>query len=169
VSLAQRVQGSAPGTVVTAYVVTSYANTYDDVRLEDYIRPGATVAVREAAERCLTDPSLAASLIAVSSGESVFSTDLSTGPLGERLRENSPTAEMDVPLLVGQGTGDEVINIAITEAWVAPQCEAGYELDFREYPDRTHMGVLDADSPLTDELPTSTADRFAGNPAESTC
>jgi hypothetical protein len=37
--------------VVTAYFLTAYANTYDDVRLEDYVRTGATVTVREAAER----------------------------------------------------------------------------------------------------------------------
>jgi len=169
VPLAQRVQGAAAGTVVTAFFLTSYANTYDDVRLEDYVQPGATVTVREAAERCLTDPSLAASLIAASGGESLFSTDLSAGPLGERLRENTPTADMSMPLLVAAGTGDEVINIAINELWVAQQCDAGYELDFRTYPDRTHMGVLDADSPLTEELTAWTVDRFAGDPADSTC
>jgi acetyl esterase/lipase len=169
VPLAQRVQGKAAGTVVTSYFVTAYANTYDDVRLDDYIRPGARVTVREAAERCLTDPGLAASLITASGGESVFSTDLSTGPLGDRLRENTPTADIDAPLLVAGGTGDEVINIAINEGWVAKQCAAGYELDFRTYPDRSHMGVLEAESPLTDELTAWTADRFARKPAASTC
>ena len=169
VSLAQRVQGAAAGTVVTAYFLTAYATTYDDVRLDDYVRPGARVAVREAAERCLTDPGLAASLIAASSGESLFSADLATGPLGDRLRENTPTADMDAPLLVAAGTSDEVINIAINEGWVAKQCAAGYELDFRKYPDRSHMGVLEADSPLTEELTAWTADRFEGRPAASTC
>lgn len=169
VPLAQRVQGAAAGTVVSAYFTTAYANTYDDVRLDDYVRPGARVQVREAAERCLTDPGLAASLIA-SGGESIFGADLSSGPLGERLRENTPTTDMGgAPLLVAGGTGDEVINIAINEGWVAKQCDAGYKLDFRTYPDRTHMGVLDAESPLTEELTTWTADRFAGKPAASTC
>jgi len=169
VLLTERVQGAAAGTVVTAYMLTAYANTYDDVRLDDYVRPGARVVVREAAERCLGDPGLAASFITASGGESVFGTDLSGGPLGDRLRENTPTADMDPPLLVAAGTGDKVINIAINEGWVEQQCDAGYELDFRTYPDRTHMGVLDVDSPLTEELIAWTADRFAGEPAESTC
>jgi hypothetical protein len=73
------------------------------------------------------------------------------------------------PLFVGQGTGDEVINIAITKQWVHKQCSAGYKLDFRTYAGRTHMGVLDADSPLTPQLSTWTADRFAGKPAPNTC
>jgi len=90
VPLAQRVQGAAAGTVVTSFFLTAYANTYDDVRLDEYVRPGATVAVREAAERCLGNPALAASLITASGGESLFRKDLSTGPLGDRLRENTP-------------------------------------------------------------------------------
>jgi hypothetical protein len=126
-------------------------------------------AVREAAERCLSDPGLAASFIAASGGESLFTKDLSTGPLGVRLRENTPTADVEPPLLVAQGMADEVINIAISEAWVRKQCAVGHELDFRKYPDRTHMGVLDADSPLTEELTAWTEDRLAGRPAASTC
>jgi hypothetical protein len=73
------------------------------------------------------------------------------------------------PLLVGQGTSDEVIDISITEQWVADECAAGRELDFRKYPDRSHMGVLDADSPLTEELIAWTADRLAGKPASNSC
>lgn len=62
-----------------------------------------------------------------------------------------------------------MIDIAINEKWVAEQCAAGHELDFRTYPERTHMSVLDADSPLTEELITWTADRFAGKLASNTC
>ena len=76
---------------------------------------------------------------------------------------------MEPPLLVAQGTADEVVDIAITEAWIRKQCAAGYELDFRGYPDRNHMGVLAADSPLTGELTEWTIDRFEGEPAASTC
>jgi acetyl esterase/lipase len=169
VALGQKVQGTAPGTIVTAFLLVAYANTYDDVRLADYVRPGARVLVREAAERCLSNPGLAASLIAASGGESLFTKDLSTGPGGDRLRENTPTTDMEPPLLVAQGTADEVVDIAITEAWVRKQCAAGYELDFRTYPDRSHMGVLEADSPLTEELTAWTIDRFEGKPATSTC
>jgi uncharacterized membrane protein HdeD (DUF308 family)/acetyl esterase/lipase len=170
VPLAESVQNAAAGSVVLAFVLEAYSGTYDDVNVDDYVRPGARAQVREAAERCLTDPGLIASVVAASSGESIFATDLSEGPLGDRLRENTPTADVGgVPLLVAQGTGDEVIDISITEAWVPEQCAAGYELDFRTYPDFSHMGVLDAPSPLPDELNAWTADRFAGNPAESTC
>ena len=167
--LVESVQDAAAGTVVSAYMITAYSGTYDDVRVDDYVRRGARVQVREAARRCLTDPGLAASVIAGSGGQSIFDADFSTGPLHDRLRENTPTADMDPPLLVAQGTGDEVIAIVINEGWVAKQCAAGYNLEFRTYPELTHMGLLDADSALTDELITWTAERFAGRPATSSC
>jgi acetyl esterase/lipase len=170
VSLAERVQTAAAGTVVTEYVIAAYSDTYPDVRFSDYVRPGAVVQVRAAAQRCLTDPGLAASVIAGSGGQSIFGKNLASGPLGDRLRQNTPTADMGgAPLLVAGGTGDEVINIAINEKWVAGQCAAGYHLDFITYPGLTHMGVLAADSPLTGELTTWTAGRFAGKPAPATC
>lgn len=74
------------------------------------------------------------------------------------------------PLFVGQGTSDEVINIAITKKWVREQCAAGYKLDFRTYSGLSHMGVLDgATSTLPKQLAAWTADRFAGRPAPNTC
>jgi uncharacterized membrane protein HdeD (DUF308 family)/acetyl esterase/lipase len=170
IPLAKSVEHAAAGTVVTGYFLTDYANTYKDVNFDDYVRPGARVQVRKAAQRCLTDPGLAASVIAGSGGQSIFGKDLTSGPLGKRLRENTPTADMgSAPLLVAGGTGDEVINISINRKWVRDQCAAGYKLDFRTYANRTHMGVLDADSPLTKQLTRWTADRFAGKPAPNTC
>ncbi len=76
---------------------------------------------------------------------------------------------MGAPLLVAQGTRDEAINISITEKWVADQCAAGYKLDFIKYPDLTHMGLLAARSPLTSELISWTAGRFAHSPAPNSC
>ncbi len=150
-------------------MLAAYANTYDAVRLDDYVRPGARVLVREAAERCLSNPG-SGRLVGRSVGRGEpFTRDLSTGRGGDRLRENTPTADMKPPLLVAQGTADEVVDIAITEAWVREQCAAGYELDLRKYPDRTHMGVLAAESPLTEELTAWTVERFEGEPAASTC
>jgi pimeloyl-ACP methyl ester carboxylesterase len=170
IPLARSVEHAAAGTVVTGYVITDYSNTYKDVRFDDYVRPGARVQVRTAAKRCLTDPGLAASLIAASGGESIFSRDLASGPLGARLRQNTPTADVGgAPLLVAQGTGDEVIDISIAEKWVADQCAAGYNLDFIKYPNLTHMGLLDTTSPLTDDLTNWTIDRFAGKPAPNSC
>jgi len=61
---------------------------------------------------------------------------------------------MSFPLLVAAGPGDEVISIAINEGWVAKQSAAGYRPDFRTYPGGSHLGVLGADSPVSDQLAT---------------
>jgi acetyl esterase/lipase len=167
--LAKQVQFSAAGTIASAYLITSYSNTYSNVRFNDYVRAGAYVQVTHAAKRCLTDPSLAASLIAGSGGQSIARQDFSSGSLAARLSENTPTANLGgIPLLVAQGTGDEVINISITQNWVAAQCAAGYHLAFKPYPDLTHMGLL-GDSMFTTDLVDWTVDRFSGAPAPATC
>jgi hypothetical protein len=62
-----------------------------------------------------------------------------------------------------------VINIKINQDWVAAQCTAGYHLQFTQYPDKTHMGLLEASSPLTDDLIAWTADRLAERPPNPTC
>lgn len=86
---------------MTGFFLTAYSNTYPDVGFNDYVRPGARVQVENTAERRLTDPGLAASFIAGQRGESIFAEELSSGPLGERLRENTPTPDMrGAPLLV---------------------------------------------------------------------
>jgi hypothetical protein len=42
-------------------------------------------------------------------------------------------------------------------------------VELKTYDDRTHMSVLEPDSPLTADLEHWTQDRFAGAPAPSTC
>lgn len=39
--LAERVQRSAVGMIVSGYLLEAYANTYNDVSLDDYVRPAA--------------------------------------------------------------------------------------------------------------------------------
>lgn len=169
VPLGERMQSIGVGTILSAYLIAAYSDTYSDVRLSAYVRPGATVKVIQAAQRCVTDPSLAASLIAGVSGQSVSTRDVGSGALGARLRENTPTADMgSAPLLVAQGTGDEIINIALTQQWVTAQCAAGYRLAFTTYPDLTHLGIIH-DATFTTNLINWTVDRFAGRPAPNTC
>lgn len=164
------VQGQPGGALGSAYVITAYSETYDDVDFDDYVRPGASTEVREAAKRCLSDPALLISIItSLPATQSVFSADPTAGAAGRRLTENTPTALIAAPLLVAQGTGDEVIPFSITEDWVANQCAAGQHLEFVSYADLTHMGVLQPDSGLPDKLIAWTADRFTGAPDQPTC
>lgn len=169
-AMTEAVQGQLGGSLGSAFMISAYSNTYDDVDIDHYVRAGARVQVREAATRCLSDPALLASIItSLPATQSVFAVNPTSGPAGARLAENTPTEHIAAPLLVAQGTGDEVIPFSITNDWVAQRCAAGQHLEFVSYPDLTHMGVLQPDSPLPAKLITWTADRFAGQPAEPTC
>lgn len=169
-AMSAAVQGQLGGALGSAYVITAYSETYNDVHFDDYVRPGAAVEVREASKRCLSDPALVVSVItSLPATQSVFSADPTTGALGKHLADNTPTALIRAPLLVAQGTGDEVIPYSITKDWVTNQCAAGQHLEFVSYPDLTHMGVLQPDSGLPDKLIAWTADRFAGKPDQPTC
>jgi uncharacterized membrane protein HdeD (DUF308 family)/alpha-beta hydrolase superfamily lysophospholipase len=170
VTMADAVQGKLGGSLVSAYVMSAYSNTYRDVSFDSYIRAGARVQVTEAAKRCLADPGLLATIVTtLPATQSVFAVSPGTGAAGARLRQNTPTAHIAAPLLVAQGTSDEVIPISITKQWVSQQCAAGQHLDFQTYPDKTHMSVLATNSPLPKDLIAWTAARFAGQPAPQTC
>lgn len=170
VSLVQSIEHSAVGSVLVSLGLTAYSNTYDDVPFDDTIRPGAHVMIREAAERCVPSSALLASIIAGTGGDSILAEDVAGSGFGDRLRENTPSAEMPFPLLVAGGEADEVISIAITESWVADQCAAGFDdLDFRVYPGFGHLSVLEVPSVLPEELIIWTEERFSGEPGLSTC
>ena len=73
------------------------------------------------------------------------------------------------PLLVGKEPPTRSSPSPSPSSGLQTSAPRGRELDFRKYPDRSHMGLLDADSPLTEELVAWTADRFAGKPATPAC
>jgi Secretory lipase len=74
-----------------------------------------------------------------------------------------------VPLLIGQGLGDELVLLAAQQAYVTARCAAGGQVDYRTYDGFDHVSVVGAESLLVPELLAWTKDRFAGQPANSTC
>jgi acetyl esterase/lipase len=67
-------------------------------------------------------------------------------------------------LLLAQGTADGVVLPGEQRAYVAARCAAGRAIDFREYPGRTHLSLVETGSPLTPELVKWTNARLAGEP-----
>ncbi|WP_159502357.1 S9 family peptidase [Microbacterium sp. 18062] len=59
---------------------------------------------------------------------------------------------MPSPLFLGQGVEDEVIPIDMQRTLEAALCERGRAVETREYPGRTHMGVIAEGAPLIDDL-----------------
>lgn len=169
-ALVRVVEGSRLLTFFASYVAQAYSEVYDDVELDDYVRPGAQLVVREMAHRCLSERG-----IAVSVGQSllldrpVWHRDPTTGPLGERLEQNVPTGRVEAPLLVAQGAADTLVTAQAQRAWVEDRCAAGQRLDYRTYEGRDHLGLVAADSPAVADLLAWTEARLAGEPAADTC
>ena len=161
----------AVGALFEAYLVEGYARTYDDVTYADVVRPGARIAVREMAARCLADTGVVVSaLTSVVLQEPIWKNpDPYTGAFGRRLSENSPDGPMEVPLLVAQGTGDTVVLASAQDVYVAQRCENGYPVDYRRYDGLGHLQLVNSRSPLIRELVVWTRQRFADLPPRDRC
>jgi acetyl esterase/lipase len=159
------------GSIFASYVLAGYARTYDDVSLRDYVGGAAEVQVEEMAERCLSGLGALLNLAeSLTQDRSILEGDPGAGPLGARLQENVPAAPIEAPLLLAQGETDGLITPAAQEEYADQRCASGGgPVDYRAYPDRDHVGLVAADSPLVPELLEWTAQRFAGDQAPDTC
>jgi uncharacterized membrane protein HdeD (DUF308 family)/acetyl esterase/lipase len=170
VALAAGLETLPGGSIFATYMLDAYAATYEDVRVDDYVEPGARVTFDELAGRCLAEPAVFPSVLtSLSLGWSSFTTELSQGALGDRLVQNTPSGAIRAPLLVGQGDADPLVLPDVQAAFVQARCDAGEPVDFRTYPGRDHVGVVAADSPLIPELVDWTRDRFDGLEPADTC
>jgi hypothetical protein len=160
----------AIGSIFANYVLHGYANAYDDVRVADYVRPVARTVFDEAVGRCLSEPSALVSAIgSVALGDSVFSRDLASGPLLQRLEENVPTLPIEAPVLLAQGGADGLIVPTMQDNYVTSRCAAGQPIDYRTYPGLDHIPLVEADSPLLPDLFAWTEARFDGQAYVPTC
>ncbi|WP_369138756.1 lipase family protein [Modestobacter versicolor] len=173
-SLAQVVTahpGALGASLGISFVVAAYSRWYPDISLDD-VTPAARTLVREAAARCTSEPgSLVTVLtgVAVSADTPILRSDPTTGAIGRRLRENVALGPWTAPLFLAQGGVDEVISPRLQDDYVSRLCAAGHPLRYTRYADRSHMGVLEPDSPLNADLEQWTGDRLAGLPQGNTC
>jgi pimeloyl-ACP methyl ester carboxylesterase len=158
------------GSIFASYLLQGYATAYDEVAVSDYVSPVARATLDEVVGRCLAEPAVLLSAIgSVTLGDALFSRNLASGALLERLTENVPTLPIDVPLLLAQGEDDSLIVPSVQADYVAGRCDAGQAVDYRTYPGLGHVPLVEPDSPLLPELFDWTEARFAGAAAESTC
>ncbi len=169
-SMARGLTDMAGGSMLASLVLAAYSEYYDDVRFDDYVSVAGRLPMRAMATRCIVDPAFTVSVIeSLIMGDGVYTEDPTTGPLGRRLAENTPSAPLSVPLLLAQGGADRIVSPEGQRTFVAAQCAAGTTVEFREYPDLDHLGVVASGSPAVADLLTWTTDRLAGRPAVNDC
>ena len=158
------------GSVFAAYVISAYSDTYHDVSYDRYVIPAARSIVRATAGRCLGEPKILVSVIAsLADDKSIFTGSPDSGPLGDRLRQNTPSGPIQAPVLIAQGEADPLILPAMQAAYARQRCALGGALEYRTYPGLDHVGLVASDSPLTPYLLSWTQDRFDGKSAPSNC
>ncbi|GAA3759441.1 hypothetical protein GCM10022240_10060 [Microbacterium kribbense] len=151
-------------TVLTAWVLVPYSETYPDIRINDYVSPGARAIVREMAQRCPTEPGVIVSVLTalgVSEDHPLYIGDLTAGAMGRRLGENAATGKWQTPLLIAWGQRDEVIPRSEQVAFVKRLCAAGNSVQWIEYPATGHQAVMLPGSPLLPKLIDWTGGLFA--------
>ncbi|MCX5046593.1 lipase family protein [Aldersonia sp. NBC_00410] len=153
------------GGLLAAYIVAAYSRIYPDVHFDSYVRPAARTLLRDATQRCLDAPSTLVSILSglFAQGDfTVFQRDPTTGAFGARLAENSPVGRLAAPVFLAQGSSDTVVDPTMQARYVAARCADGWNLDYRSYPGRDHVGLVADDSPAMGDLFTWTEARFAG-------
>ncbi|MFD5226142.1 lipase family protein [Microbacterium sp. NPDC058342] len=160
------------GSVFASFVISAYGAAYPDVSFSRYIRPGADVTVRQMATRCLAAPDTLVSVLtvmALADDPNILADDPTTGPLGERLKQNIPPAAPGIPVLLAQGSDDDLVGFPMQSAFAQRLCTAGGAVDFRAYGGLGHLSLVEADSPAIEEALAWTADRLAELPARDGC
>lgn len=169
-AIATRMNDVRGGTVFMAYIMTAYAAAYPDVRMDDYVSPAERKLIQAASDRCTTAGNLVLQNASSNrGGPPLLSRSPVSGPLGQRLQENTPTGVGTTPLLIAQGGRDSLILPKVQRAFAKGLCDNGQRLDYREYPGRNHSGVAKGNSPFLPQLITWTERRWAGDAAHDNC
>lgn len=163
-------EGTTVGTILTSLTLVSWSRVYDDVDLDEVVRPGARTLVRDIAGRCVVAPEALPSLAeaAVLRGD-VLAVDPSTPPLAAHMAANSPDGRLAVPTIVGQGLADSVVAPGVTDAYVEQRCADGDAVTYHRYPGIDHLPIVLDGSPFDPVLLDWTVARFAGDPPPTAC
>lgn len=164
--LLEAAQGTTPGKVLTAEAVSSWSQVYPDLDFDAAVARRARAPVRAIARRCLAPDFFVVAAQTVLLPKTLLRIDLTRDPAwSRRVRENTPDGRIDAPVLVAQGTDDQIVAPAVQARWVARRCAEGQSIDFRRYP-RGHLDITRSAGP---ELVTWTARLFDGAPVPPGC
>lgn len=164
-------QGTTFGKIVSSYLIKAYAGAYPNIGVPAYVSARTRPFADDIASRCAggwpTLLSVAETGLLPSAG--IFARDPASGPLGERLRQNTPATAIAAPVFIAQGTEDDLVLPALQARYVAARCAAGQPIDYRIYPRRDHVSLVSGHPALDADLIAWTRDRFAGAPETPNC
>lgn len=164
-------QSTMFGKIVSSYLVHAYAAAYPDVGMSAYVTPRVRPLAGDIASRCVGGRATLFSVMETKllPAAGIFARDPTSGPLGERLRQNTPATTIAAPVLIAQGSDDDLVQASLQYRYVAARCAAGQPIDYRIYPGRDHVSLVAGHAALDADLVTWSRDRFAGAPDTPNC
>jgi hypothetical protein len=166
--LATGVRDTMFGRIISAYLAATW--TRIDPSLAPLVRPATAAAADRIGELCFGGRDMIAAAAMTSQMTApIFTEAAFAGPLADRLGAMAPGGPIAAPLLIAQGTHDDLVLLPRQRAFVAARCAAGQAIDYREYAGRNHLFLVAPDSPLTGDLIAWTEARLRGEPAANTC
>ncbi|MBV9421537.1 MAG: hypothetical protein JOZ98_01400 [Solirubrobacterales bacterium] len=122
------------------------------------------------ADRCLGIPeAIPSGLAAIASGQPLYAEDLLGTSLGERLRRNTPTGMIKVPLLIAHGLYAPLVIASGQDQLVKQRSDAGQNLEYRTYKGADHLSIMAPGSPVVADLLSWTEARLDGEPQGAGC
>jgi len=170
IELERNSQDTPVGRILSSYIITAYSSRFPEVHFDAYIRPFVSWLTHDMAARCMGGKEalfLAGQALLLRG--SIFSTDPTSGTLGQRLQENRPDDPINVPVMIAQGEIDELVLLDIQKTYVNERCRAGQALEFVTYLGRNHLSLVAKNSPYSNDLVEWTRARFEGKPTQSGC
>lgn len=158
------------GKIVSSYLLHAYAETYEDVRVQDYVDFYRAGLLRDIAGRCAVDARVLYSIaeLGLVPG-ALFEVTIEGTPLEARLEENVPAGPFAMPVFIGQGVDDDIVLEPVQAGFAGGLCADRTNLIYRPYEGRDHVSLVAPDSALTGDLVDWTRARFAGEAAEPDC
>lgn len=160
------------GTTIASFAIPAYEDAYADrypkAEVDAILTPAGAAATPEMAALCLL--SQAKEIHAIADplvGGYVASDPATTEPWQTLLQENSAGSQpITVPVFVGQGLADKLVEPSATSGYVKLLCDQGAEVSFHTFPGITHALAAEASLP---ELLLWLAEVGTGHHPASTC
>jgi predicted esterase len=153
----------------SAFLLTSYAERYPDIEVGDYLSVAERLRAEETAARCGEIGWANRNWSAITGANGSWAASPQSGALAARLSENTPAGTFITPLLITEGSDDQLIPKAAQDAAVAERCQQGQKLLYRVYPGIGHDGPATVGSARFDDVMSWISNRFAGKAAPDNC
>jgi pimeloyl-ACP methyl ester carboxylesterase len=153
------------------YLAAAYSRFYPDIKFEQAVRPEALDTAREMINLCDSLPAEESKRIEALAG-SLDGPSLATNSskaLQARLEQNSPDGSIQAPVVIAQGSEDNVVPASVTDAYVKRRCSAGQRLEYWTFMGRDHFSIAQLGSPLEEKLVSWTKARFANESRPDDC